>query len=208
MAKRLNGIRTALWLSAALVLASMTQVTMVQAIPSPHMRSLSFPMAGLATGQTARLNVVDTSPTDGDVAPDGGDRVCSVELSFLDANGSVITGRDGRQARLTVQLAGGHSAFLDLDAFDAIAPDNRPASETSTTPALAETAQRAQIRALVRASGGCAVAIDNPNIMPSIDNPNIMPSLEIFDNATGRTSVFVQPGSTRFLKEVDPAPAH
>ena len=220
MAKRLNGVRAALWLSAVLVLASMTQAPRVQARPTPRMRSLSFPMVGVAGGQTARLNIVDISPPDpdqappdgdnnppdGDVAPPDGDqappdpdRVCSVELSFLGADGGVITRRDGRQARLAVQLAGGHSAFLDLDAFDAIGPDNRPASETSTTPAVTETAQRAQIRAQVRASRACAVAIDEPNILPS---------LEIFDNATGRTSAFVQPGSTRFLKEVDPAPAH
>jgi hypothetical protein len=169
-----------------------------QALPEPHMR-LNFAMIGLAEGQTARLNAVNVralAPPDGDTAPPDADRVCGVELAFLDADGSVLVGRDGSQFRVTVRLAAGHSAFLDLDARALLDPGDQPAPGALVDPG--DRPARVPIRALVRTTRAC---------LGSIDNPDIMPSLELFDTATGRTSSFVEPGSTRFIKEVDPGPS-
>lgn len=129
----------------------------------------------MAAGQTARLNVVNL----GRANPPDADRGCAVELSFLDANGSIITARDGSQARFTVRLAPGQSAFLDLG--------------STYLPAV----QRSQIRASLRANRAC---------LGSVDNPDFLPSLEVFDDITGRTTTFVDGSSWRFIKEVDPAP--
>ena len=79
-------------------------------------------------------------------------------------------------------------------------------SRVSLTPGQAQhleyssafgTLLREQIRAIVR-------FIDDPNIR--IRAPRILGTLEVFDTESGHTA-FILPGTERFIKEVDPAPA-
>jgi hypothetical protein len=81
------------------------------------------------------------------------------------------------------RLVPGQSSFVDLNFTDIALPEG----------------DRVQIRAVVR---GHAVG----RRVGGIDDPNIIPSLELMDTETGRTQVILSPGSTQFIKEVDPLP--
>lgn len=62
-----------------------------------------FAMVGIAQGQTARLNLVNTAQPDPLIPPDP----CRARLRFLDADGNVLT-------RLAAEVPAGHSTFLDF----------------------------------------------------------------------------------------------
>lgn len=72
---------------------------------SQHVEPLAFGMFGITHGQTARLNVVDTSVINSDVPP-GPCR--AVELMFIDAGGNV-------RGRSVECLMPSRAAFLDLN---------------------------------------------------------------------------------------------
>ena len=144
--------------------------------PSPHMR-IDFGMLGLARGQTARLNVVFINPPDTDRRVRASDPEWLVELSFVGPDGSTLVPAVQRR------LVPGQSFFVDLNFTDIALPEG----------------DRVQIRAVVR---GHALGRRNGGI----DDPNIIPSLELVDTETGRTQLIQSPGSTQFIKEVDPAP--
>jgi hypothetical protein len=152
---------------ALLATAAITQARRVRAaalFPTPWI----FGMTGLTTGQTMRVNVVNLSPPPDPEAPPG---PCHVVLSFLDPGGQPFKDSTGQVIQSDVQLQAGESAFLDLNG-DAVVPPS-----TNGAP------QRLQLRPVV-------------NVLqePSGKYPPgpCFPTMEVFDNATGRTSLFAQ----------------
>jgi hypothetical protein len=88
---------------------------------------------------------------------------CRARLRFLDADGNVLT-------RMTAEVAAGHSTFLDFS----------PVSIPTNTVGDVVAPLRAEIRAEV-------TFIDDELAPPCRVNA------EIFDNATGRTSILYAP---------------
>lgn len=164
----------AIALTALFATAGIWEVRRVRANPMPTAvedQSL-FGMMGLTRGQTMRLNVVNlTQPPDpiqGEVPPP-----CRVLLSFRDANGRPFTDANGQVIRREVSLQSGESAFLDLNG-DLFAP---PSTNADTTgPA------RLQLRPFAR-------LLQAPPEPGRNIPPPCVPTIEIFDNATGRTSL-------------------
>jgi hypothetical protein len=147
--------RVALGIAAAVVLAGTALARTATAFnPQPDP---PFGMIGIAQGQTARLNLVNTASPDAVLlAPP-----CRARLRFLDADGNVLT-------HMRVEVAAGHSTLLDY------APAFVGTNADVVGPA------RAEIRA--------AVTFDDAELAPPCRI-----TLEIFDNATGRTSILFAP---------------
>src|SRR5260370_7352288 len=76
------------------------QGTAPVALPSVQ---FSSGMAGLASGQTARLNVVNIGPTTASPIP------CVLVLAFLDSDGKILK-------QMVASVASGKAAFVDLAA--------------------------------------------------------------------------------------------
>jgi hypothetical protein len=163
---------------AALAVLTCLSAAAASAGPSPHMQ-FDFGMVGLARGQTVRLNVVITASPPADLGRrQASDPEWLVELSFVGSSGETLV------PAVQHRLVPGQAAFVDLNFTDV------PSSNDD----------RVQVRAVVRAH-----AVRRRGV-GGIDDPNILPSLELMDAETSRTQVFLAPGSTRFIKEVDPAP--
>jgi hypothetical protein len=128
-----------------------------------------FGMVGITRGQTMRLSIVDLAQpnSDGTIPPP-----CRVVLTFRDADGHAFKNSDGQVVRQVVELQMGQSASLDLNA------DNFIPSSTNAV------STRLQLRPFVR-------ELESPSEIPP--DP-CRASMEIFDNASGRTSIFA-PGS-------------
>jgi len=144
-----------------------------------------FGMVGITQGQTLRVNVVNVCPPgpSGDQIPPGPCRVipppdpevppapCRVLLSFRDANGQPFTDGNGQVIGQVVELQAGQSAFLDLngDVF---------AGGVSTNGGPS----RLQLHPVVRVLN----APPDPEVPPG----PCRATMEVFDNASGRTSIF------------------
>jgi hypothetical protein len=131
-----------------------------------------FGMVGITRAQTIRLNVVNLSnppEPDRQLPPDP----CRVVLSFRNSQGQPFTNGDGQPVRRVVELQAGESAFLDLNGEQLLG------SGDTTAPA------RAQLRPFVRVQQG-------PSGKQAPPDP-CFPTVEVFDNATGRTSLFASP---------------
>jgi len=144
---------------------------------------ISFGMVGITQGQTLRVTAVNTTlPNDANYPP-GPSRVA---LTFLNSDGQLFRNRDGSVVRRVVMLERGHAAFLDFD-FDEFPPGP----------------VRLQLRAVVN-----VLAPPHPesNELPPATNDRIVPSVEVFDNANGRTVLFMgNPGVIRgFNPQPDP----
>ncbi|HEX5432499.1 MAG TPA: hypothetical protein VFW83_11075 [Bryobacteraceae bacterium] len=74
-------------------------------VPPPMLPDMSTAMAGLATGQTARLTVVNIAPLTPAEAPV---LPCTAQLSFLDTNGSKLK-------TVSVTVSPGQAQSLDLN---------------------------------------------------------------------------------------------
>ena len=123
-------------------------------------------MIGLTQGQTIRLNVVNlTTPPEPELPPGP----CRVVLSFRDAGGQPFTDSNGQVVQREVELQAGESAFLDLNGDGVVPPSTNGAPE------------RLQLRPVVR------MVQEPPGKYPP--GP-CFPTMEVFDNATGRTSLF------------------
>jgi hypothetical protein len=120
-----------------------------------------FALIGIAAGQSARVNALNAARLD-----PAGTRTCGVILQFQDSQGQVLT-------QSTVSLAPGKSASLDLS-YDS----------------LKATDLRVQIRAVLiyGYSGG---ANPPPGVLNRTACDNLVPSLEVYDNASGRTSLIL-----------------
>jgi len=119
---------------------------------------VGFPMIGIAIGQTARVNVLNLTTPD-----PANPSTCNVILEFLDTQGNVLK-------QSTVNLSPGNAAWLDLNQFE-----------------LQTTATRSEIRA-VALFGYVGGANPPQPILRKTACNLLVPSLEIFDDATGRTS--------------------
>jgi len=127
-------------------------------------------LVGITRGQTVRLNVVNLAvAVDGQLPPDP----CRVVLSFRDANGRPFTNSDGQVVRRAVELQTGQSAFLDLNA-DVFGP---PSTNADVAPT------RLQLRPFVRVQSEPAPSSQYP------PDP-CRATMEVYDNASGRTSIF------------------
>lgn len=147
--------RFALGVALALVLAGTALARTVAAFnPQPDP---PFGMVGIAQGQTARLNLVNTASPDAALfAPP-----CRARLRFLDAAGSVLT-------RVTVEVQAGQSTFLDYPL------------PTNNTVGDVVGPLRAEIRPVVSFVDGELA-------------PPCRANVEIFENATGRTTILYAP---------------
>ena len=113
-----------------------------------------FGTVGITPSQTARLNVVNT-------ATDGASQTRL--LKFLDTAGNVIVDSSGNPVQMTVTLAPGQSAYLDLSGADI------------------PGGGRVQIRALDPTCSGCG----GPG--------KVIQTLEVIDNVTHQTEVLYAP---------------
>ena len=126
-----------------------------------------FGMVGITPGQTLRLNIVNlTLPTDPGGVPPG---PCRVVLSFRDANGRPFSDSNGQVVRRVVELQGGQSDFLDLNA-DLFGGGGSTNGDT-----------RLQLRPFVRVT-----QVPGDQIPPG----PCRATMEVFDNPSGRTSIF------------------
>lgn len=141
----------------------------------------TFGMVGIVRGQAARLNVVNAR-----AMVDPGDRSnpCPVELGFVDGKGRSL-------GRATAALLPGQASFFDVffDAFD----DAGPAS-------------RLQVRGFVIEDGRVAPDIgDRTGRMGADPCAALLPSVEVYDVATGASTLVLHPAVIRgFNPQPDP----
>jgi hypothetical protein len=151
--------------------------------PPPHHDRISFGMVGITQGQTIRLSVVNTEPSP---QHDSQSQIFRVVMTFLDAEGHRLRGRDSSIIRRAVSLAPGRAIFLDLNADDIQWPPGPT---------------RVQVRAVVNVTPPDGTVEEPP---PVADR--LVPSVEVFNNANGRTVIFIgNPGVIRgFNPQPDP----
>ena len=105
----IKGMQKSLFLLAGLLLVLISTRASAQ---SPYQPGVGFPMVGIATGESARVNALNKGS--GSPAPNTS---CGVTLQFFDAQGQLL-----KQTVVTLQP--GKAAFLDLsrDAVQAEGP--------------------------------------------------------------------------------------
>jgi len=139
---------------------------------------VTFGMVGLSSSQTARLNAFGL-PTGGPIIAGAS---CGVTFDFYDATGkSLKTG--------STTVAQGDAVNFDLAWTDITAP-------TSNT-----TTNRVEIRGTVRA-GLVSTSTGGTPVTPVAGSCSVLPTLEIFDTATGQTTLVLQ--QTTALSQVIP----
>ncbi len=139
-------------------LVSLIAFVLLSLVPASAQTGSGFPMVGVASGQSARINVVNATPVDA-----SNPTSCNVTLQFMDSDGNVL-----KQAAVNLQPSAATS--LDLSWDD-----------------LTGATLRAELRAvlLFGYSGG---ANPPGGILRQTACGSLIPSLEVFDNTTGRTS--------------------
>jgi len=167
---------------ALLATAAIWEVRHVKA-NAPNDPDRTVGMVGITQGQTMRVNVVNVCQPPGppiDQIPPGPCRAnppgdpeappgpCRVQLSFRDANGQPFTDSNGQVIRQMFELQGGQSAFLDLngDVFAGGVSTNGGPSRLQLRPVVGV------LSAPLYPPGPCRA------------------TMEVFDNASGRTSIF------------------
>lgn len=141
----------------------------------------SFGMVGITQGQTLRVNVANVITANDSNFPPGPSRVAII---VVNSRGEVVRTRNGQVVRTVEFLERGDSTFLDLNTDDIQWPPGTV---------------RLQVRAVV-------------NVFPPgptdvvIPYDSAVPSVEIFNNANGRTVLFIgNPGVIRgFNPQPDP----
>src|SRR5215204_3682034 len=147
-------------------------------VPPPTNDRISFGMVGITRGQTLRLSVASISDA---VCP------CSrVLLNFRDAEGRLLRSRDGSVIHRALELGPGRAASLDLDA-----------DELQLPPGPSRLQLRAVVTVIPPPTG------DSDEIPPPVGD-RIVPSVEVFNNATGRTVVYI--GNPGVIRGFDPQP--
>jgi len=168
--------------SKLIVVAALAAIAIFCALPAGRVSALpggcnrcnlrfTIGMVGITAGQTARLSVVNAYPSPPPQLPNP--PPTRLTLMFVDANGIPIN-IAGALLQSTVTLNPGQSAFLDLNGDAYPSP---PPTYPSPPP------NRVKIRALVSDCEGC-------------DSGLLVPTLEVFDNATGKTTL-VMPDTPR-----------
>jgi hypothetical protein len=122
---------------------------------------------GIARLQTARLSVVRYQPA---LPDDAAPVACVVVLGFSRADGTPYLTREGRPVQRQVALLPDGSAVLDLRAADVFIDDPN-----------------------IRAAFSTSVQMQEPDgsDIPAGACQNVVVSLDIFDNVTGRSSLFL-----------------
>ncbi|HYV24285.1 MAG TPA: hypothetical protein VE969_03535 [Pyrinomonadaceae bacterium] len=162
--------------------AAIWEVRRVRATQPPE-PDRTVGMIGVTRGQTARLNIVNLAvAVDGQLPPDP----CRVVLTFRNADGRPFTNSDGQPLRRAVELQAGQSAFLDLNGDLFAGP---PSTNADTTGSV-----RLQLRPFVR------VLQAPPDPDHQFPPDPCRATMEVFDNASGRTSLF----SAGFIPPPDP----
>jgi hypothetical protein len=168
-----RNIFTKLSIAVALVaIASTLTIWQVRRVRASGGFERTVGMVGITRGQTVRLNLVNLAiAVDGQLPPDP----CRVVLTFRNADGRPFTNSDGQPLRRAVELQAGQSAFLDLNGDIFAGP---PSTNADTTGSV-----RLQLRPFVRVQS-------EPGAAPNLPPDPCRASMEVFDNASGRTSLF------------------
>jgi hypothetical protein len=153
-----------------------------QDTPPPVGERISFGMVGITQGQTVRVNAANVIAENDSDFPPGPTRVAII---VVNSRGELMRDRDGNAIRRIAMLERGESTFLNLNADDLQWPPGPI---------------RLQLRAVVTAIPPAPP--DSSQLTPS----SIAPSVEVFNNANGRTVVFIDnPGVVRgFNPQPDP----
>lgn len=138
-------IATALTIVALAAILAPWNARRVDALAEDHNQFV----AGLTSGQTARLNVLNSGAAQGII----------IDWKFFDSLGRVLAQSPERQL-----IPPGQMMAFDLNADE--------------LNVMRDRFGRIQVRAVVVALGGP-------------DTKNLHASLEVFDNATGKTTVFI-----------------
>src|SRR6266496_2668098 len=160
-----------------LVCSTALLVARCEAVDQTNERPIYFGAVDLANLQTARLNVVSVG--DPNIIPPG---PCRIGLSFLDAKGIIINDRNGRPMATQLAVVQGASGLLDMSAGAIII--------------VGGFNGRVQFRALVQLPPAPRDGSADPCA-------NVIPTLEIFDQLTGRTALFLHPA---LIRGFDPQP--
>lgn len=132
-------------------------------------RVMDFGMVGITVHQTARLNVVNLSgtvagsPTTSSSTPVS---PCKAELMFLDNTGKTFINTAGQPIDTLLTLAPGQSGSLDLNA-DGL---------------QGNIGSRVEVHAVIKDG------VQQPAPLNSVFSCFNVPTLEVFDNATGKTT--------------------
>jgi len=147
--------------------------------PPPVGDRISFGMVGITRGQTVRLSVANSAI---------GCPCQRILLNFRDAEGRLLRSRDGSVIQRALELGPGRAASLDLDADELQLPPGPV---------------RLQLRAVVTVQ---PPPVGDSDELPPPVNDRVVPSVEVFNNATGRTVVYIgNPGVIRgFNPQPDP----
>jgi hypothetical protein len=156
---RRHSVRT---LTAVLITVTFAISSHAQVAP-PNSQVITSGMFGLSTTETARLNVVNAAVIQDPAI------TCFAELSFLNANGTVLKSA-------TFAIAAGKAVLLDLDRKDV---------DSST--------DRSPIRATVRTSVNLQLA---PGVQPAAVSCSFVPTVEVFNKTDGGRTAFVLPEGT------------
>jgi hypothetical protein len=133
-----------------------------QTVPAETVRTTA--MVGIATGQTARLNLLNP----GTLPPALG-VVCTAEVTYFDGAGAV-------RKTATVSVNPGQSVPVDLHSD----------SDLSLAPA-----SRLEIRATIAIPGILPPTSTSTSTTTPTPACTLIPTLEIFDSITGRTQAVV-----------------
>ncbi len=141
---------------------------------------------GLASGQVARLNVVNG---DGGVAVgDVNGRTCQVEINWGDAQGQPLF-----PSPTTLTLSPGQSAFLDLPFDAAAAAGTLTGNRVMVRPLMQGNCDGGTLR-----SAGSRVGIP---VWPVPGRNALIAIIEVYDADTGRSTVVFNPGvRVRFIR--------
>ena len=184
-----SNIKSKLIAGAALVVITAASVVFhveggvhAQDTPPPVGERISFGMVGITQGQTVRVNAANVIAENDSDFPPGPTRVAII---VVNSRGELMRNRDGNAIRRIAMLERGESTFLNLNADDLQWPPGPI---------------RLQLRAVVTAIPPASP--DSSQLTPS----SIAPSVEVFNNANGRTVVFIDnPGVVRgFNPQPDP----
>jgi hypothetical protein len=142
------------------------------ALPASYSRTVNLPVVGLASSETAQVNVVNLAPSaepvTGGTVPSGGNTAsCTGGITFYDISGNALTSSPS----FTIGTGQIFSATLPYSQI--------PASSTSASG-------RTAIRAVVTITG-----------TPSLSTApcSLAANIETFDTSTGVTHVHVEGGT-------------
>ncbi len=177
----ITAVLVALSAITSLSISRTTRTVQAQDTAPTDVDHYSFGMVGITQGQTLRVNVANVITANDSHFPPGPTRVAII---VVNSRGQVLRSRDGSPVRKVEMLERGESSFLDLNADDIQWPPGPI---------------RLQVRAVVN-----VVPPDDTN--SAIPYDSAVPSVEVFNNANGRTVVFMgNPGVIRgFNPQPDP----